>query len=232
MLGCFDVLSMNGKWSQQQGDSSNRNIAVGMQATLETALLASLAKDVKSHLNIIIHTNNPPTPLCADIISDSLFSASNKNDLAVLSTVTSRVYTAAQFLNAGCQVNFCSLYGSERSSPAEQECFDKKIADHAGCFALHTHEDPPVELSGATYVFTNGQGDKLTLGVRITQANVYSEQCSLFISNEKNRGNVENYLRSLHDYISQVSANQCIDSTVKNKIAVYELMALQRTIGY
>lgn len=231
MSKCLEALALNGEWSHQQGDTNNRNIAVGMQATIETALLNSLANDNKSHLSIIIHTNNPPTPLCADVISDSLFNSLNKNDLCVLSTVTSRVDTNKQFLEAGNQVSFCSLYGTERSSAAEQLCFEKKVSAHAGFFALQAHEEPSVSLSGATYVFTNGQGDKSTLGVRITQANVASDKCSLFVSAGKSEGHLQKYLEPLDSYIRSISDNLCVDNSVKSKTAFFELIELRRIIG-
>lgn len=93
MAICKSTFTSLGVWSQQQNDAKNRNIAVGMQATVETAFMNNLIQDPKARLSVIVHTNNPPTPLCSEHVSDSLFHSDIRGDRAVESTVTSRKAT-------------------------------------------------------------------------------------------------------------------------------------------
>lgn len=231
MLECLKVLMSTGEWSQQQNDAKNRSIAVGMQATIETALMNALMSDPKGRLSIIVHTTNPPTPLCAENISDSLLHSDIRNDLAVHSTVTSRVITNRHFLQTGHQVSFCALYGTERSNLAEQAFFNEKVEYYPSLFALHTNENPPSELSGATYIYINGQNEKTIMGVRITQANGPSEKCSLFIGKNSHDGKMQKYLCQLNDYVQSVQDSLPEGHSVQSRRYFFELMAIQNMIS-
>lgn len=63
-LTCLNTLRDKGFWSQQQDDASNRCTAVGMQVIIENALLSFLQENKANKLALVVHTHNPPTPLC------------------------------------------------------------------------------------------------------------------------------------------------------------------------
>ncbi|HFS5793842.1 TPA: hypothetical protein ACH1J3_002884 [Citrobacter werkmanii] len=232
MEQCKNILMSTGNWSQQQHDADNRNVAVGMQAMIETALLNELARDPKARLSIIVHTNNPPTPLCACGDYTPLFHPSIRGDLAVESTVTSRIKTNENFLRLGNQVSFCSLYGAERAVATEQAFFDEKVRSNPGLFAVQTPEPPPVDLSGATYLYANGKNEKMVIGVRITQANIPSENCSLFVGRDCRDGKVGKYLVPLGDYIHSAQQKTLSpESTFQERKAYFELMAISHMIS-
>jgi hypothetical protein len=232
MLQCKNILVSSGSWSQQQNDAKNRDIAVGMQAVIETALMNGLINDPKSQLSVIVHTNNPPTPLCSEEASKSFFHPGVRDNLAVESTVTSRIKTNNMFLRLGHQVSFCSVYGTKRESPAHQAFFDAKLATHPNLFAFQANHNPPVDLSGATYIYTNGQNEKTIIGIRITQANIPSEKCSLFIGNNSHDARTGQHLVSLSDYIRTVREDNMPEGcSVNSRRDFFELINIQNMIS-
>ncbi|EDX5482506.1 hypothetical protein CSU65_000652 [Salmonella enterica subsp. diarizonae] len=226
MIACKNILISDGMWSQQQDDEKNRKITVGMQATIETGLMNCLTRDPTARLSVIVHTNNPPTPLCAEYLPQSLLHSGIRGNRAIESTVTSRQETNEFFLRSNNQVSFSALYGTKRASDAGQTYFDKKVASNPGLFAFHTQENPPVELSGATYVYTNRLNEKVIIGVRITQANDPSKMCSLFIGRDSYARQVSPHLRMLNDYIRTIQSNLLENSSVADRRNYFELMSV------
>lgn len=236
LQSCLKALASSGCWSCEQGENNNRNIAVAMQAIAENVFINQLEKDKDSRLSIIVHTNHPPTPLCMEskeemaTRADTFLNPMIRNDRAAQSTVTSRIETNQQFLNAGNQVDFCSLFGTPREHKQDQDIFDGKVAANPSLFAHQMVENPEEDLSGATYIFKDSQGKKLTFGVRITQADTPSKKCSLFLSRNENDKKHAPYLHKLVDYIDKNIKALPDDNSVSGRAKQYELQNLRRLI--
>ncbi|HGG4186724.1 TPA: hypothetical protein ACJGIZ_000898 [Salmonella enterica subsp. diarizonae serovar 61:i:z] len=113
MIACKNILISDGMWSQQQDDEKNRKITVGMQATIETGLMNCLTRDPTARLSVIVHTNNPPIPLCAEYLPQSLLHSGIRGNRAIESTVTSRQETNEFFCDQ--IIKFHSLHCMEQN---------------------------------------------------------------------------------------------------------------------
>ncbi|WP_261423504.1 hypothetical protein [Serratia quinivorans] len=204
LQNCLQRLRSENIWDQQQSDANNRNVAVGLQAILENVLLNLLQENKANKLIIVVHTNNPPTPLCSDSSSDMMpmMHRDISTNPACQSTVLSRRQTNNDFLACGDQVDFYSLYTHPRKNDAEQQMFEGKVIENSNLFPIHVMDTLPEELSGATYQLVDVNGDRMVIGVRITQANVASKNCSLFIGNSFNDPKLVNFIVPLKNLVA------------------------------
>jgi hypothetical protein len=113
----------------------------------------------------------------------------------------SRIQTNNAFLARGDQVDFYSLYASPRGDAEQQKHFEDKVKGSNNLFPFQMKGVPPVELSGATYRLDDAKGNRMVIGVRITQANIPSEHCSLFVGESLNDPKLAGFIDPLRNYV-------------------------------
>lgn len=191
LLACLNELEINGTWSLQQSDYTIRPRAVGLQAIFEYALLNALESGDVVRADIIFTTINPVTPLCHAnaLCTSSLMTGSVANHAGSYDTVIERAKTVPKLLNHPL-VHICSIYSKERENPQDQAIYDEVCLSHPDknkFYSLCSGKILPESLSGANY-FVTLKGNNVSLfGIRITQANIETDNCVIFTKDEQQK---------------------------------------------
>lgn len=207
LLACVESLDKDGLWAQRQDDSTVRPVAVGLQAIFEQALLDTVAAGEILHADIIFTTANPLTPLCQapgnGHFNPSLTSGCVAHHPGSYDTVISRTHTVPQLLGRP-EISVCAIYSRERADPIAQAFYDsvcREQSDPNKFYSLRSGISLPDCLSGACYFVVSKDNNTHLFGLRITQANIPTDNCVVFTKDN------QQLLMSLRDnYVNAVAA--------------------------
>ncbi|MBS0621125.1 MAG: hypothetical protein JSS61_06675 [Verrucomicrobia bacterium] len=155
-------------------DEEVRPYFVSLQGIVEHVLATELNHSVKSLIGVI-HTPMPATPLCTDgAVSEELVSTSVLQDPMRLFTVKARTTIVRDYLHQGGNLYIAyPKAGIARRTASQQEIYRKELANYPLC--LHDYplecESIQDDLIGATYVFTDQEGNAFAFAIKMTQAN-------------------------------------------------------------
>lgn len=146
---------------------------VGLQGFIEDALSRTQNNEVR-FLRGIIHTPMPATPLCTKgEISKDLVAPEIENDPKRVFTVKVRTTIVRDFLQRGGHLHI--IYpkdGLSKRTEEQQKIYMQELDNYPD----HLFDQPlncssiPEELIGATYVFTDKQGEAYAFAIKMTQA--------------------------------------------------------------
>lgn len=177
------AIRKNGVYSLTGGDAEKRAVMVGLQSAIEHVLNLRQKSDPKAKLLLVYHTPAPATPLCSpvDTVAEGLVDPKIKDSKEVQYTVASRTQTVRDLIAAGAQTYVVfQKDGLSQRSPEQQKIYSAVEAKYKG--RLWSKELSVAKLSndmvGATYLFTDGQGEKWIFFIQATQANSPSDPAS------------------------------------------------------
>ncbi len=184
LLDCLSRLHSDGRMKSEGEDSVIRPIVVGVQAVTEYALLRQLEKGLIKEIAITFMTKKPPTPLSTaeGALPDSLATPAVLNSAGCIDTVTSRQHLLRKLITHP-QVVMTSYY-AQKHEASEQGYFDSFCRSNTLQFHAQQVGEIPDALSGATYQVTTNEGHEQWFGIRFTQVNQSSGQCTLFTNIE------------------------------------------------
>lgn len=177
------AIQKDGVYSLTGSDAEKRAVMVGLQSAIEHVLNLNQKSDPKSKLLLVYHTPAPATPLCSpvDKVSEGLVDSKIKDDKAVHYTVASRTQIVRDMLAAGAQTYVVfQKDGLNQRKPDQQKIYGDLEKQYKG--KLWSKELTVAKMQndiiGATYVFTNGTGEKWVFFIQATQANSPSDPAS------------------------------------------------------
>lgn len=223
LLTCLNELRSEGVWSCDNNDVVNRPTVVGMQAIMENVLINRVKQNASTTIDMVVHTANPPTPLCTTNTEiEKLMHSDIACNQGCISTVRGREITNNEMLTHHSQVNYYALYGSERADKNQQQAFEDRCAKYTNLMAVKMHSSPDNEASGATYIIKQHDGSNLVLGIRMTQANVLSSKCYLFIDDNVNADSISSFLGHIRSYV--IDGMGTMDKDSPSVRHLYDLM--------
>lgn len=145
-----------------------------IQSAVELVLASELEHEVCT-VNGFIHTPMPATPLCTTgEISPELVDPSMEKDPLRLFTVKARATTLRELLSHGATLHIVYPQGGlQKRTAAQQEIYLNELnnyPDNLIDFPINCEAIDP-DLIGATYLFTDADGQKYIFAIAMTQAN-------------------------------------------------------------
>ena len=177
-------LNENGECSSSGTDATNRCHFVNVQAVMEESLSIALESGMVVASVAVIHTPCPSTPLRTDAaaVSPGVIHADIIKDPKRLATITDRITTLRDYLNAGgILITAYPESGLRKKNP---QTGSEEHIDGLGIFEKWKEEYPinlidsplkslsscPQEYSGATYIYQEKDGPVRCFAIKATQA--------------------------------------------------------------